>query len=326
MDFKDYYKVLGVADKATQADIKQAYRKLARKYHPDVSKEKDAEAQFKEVGEAYEVLSDADKRAEYDQIRALRSSGGGRRSAGSRAGMSEDEASRQFSDFFRSVFGGGMAGDGMTGADMAGGFRQARGGDWGASFSHRGQDMHHKLALFLEEAVTGVQRTLKLEVPAADAQGRFYHKTKTLNVKIPAGVVAGQRIRLAGQGGPGRSGGAAGDLFLEIELAPHPLFAVDGRDLLLTLPVAPWEAALGAKVEVPTLTGSVNLTIPKGSVSGKKLRLKGRGLGRNPSGDLIVTVQVTLPAHHSAKSEALYRDLAEAEKGFNPRKSLEKRL
>ncbi|MEX0623643.1 DnaJ C-terminal domain-containing protein [Saccharospirillum sp.] len=316
MDFKDYYKVLGVADKATQADIKQAYRKLARKYHPDVSKEKNAEARFKEVGEAYEVLSDAKKRAEYDQIKALRSAGGGRHSTGSGAGMSDDEASRQFSDFFRSVFGG----------EMAGGFRQARGNDLGGSFNHRGQDMHHKLALFLEEAVTGVQRTLKLEMPAVDAQGRFHHKPKTLNVKIPAGVVAGQRIRLAGQGGPGHSGGAAGDLFLEIELAPHPLFAIDNRELLLTLPVALWEAALGTKVEVPTLTGPVNLTIPKGSVSGKKLRLKGRGLGKNPTGDLIVTVQVTLPPHHSAKAEALYRELAELEASFNPRKALEKRL
>ncbi|WP_394169863.1 DnaJ C-terminal domain-containing protein [Saccharospirillum alexandrii] len=323
MEFKDYYKVLGLADKATQAEVKQAYRKLARKYHPDVSKEKDAEAKFKEVGEAYEVLSDVEKRAEYDQIRALRAAGGGRRSAGAGAGMSDDEASRQFSDFFRSVFGGGMAGEGMAGS----GFRQAGASDWGGrSFSHRGQDMHHRLALFLEEAVQGVQRTLKLEMPAADARGQMYHKTKTLNVKIPAGVVAGQRIRLAGQGGPGHSGGAAGDLFLEIELVPHPLFAVDGRDLLLTLPLAPWEAALGAKVEVPTLTGSVNLTIPKGSVGGKKLRLKGRGLGRNPTGDLIVTVQVTLPAHHSARAEALYRELAEAESGFNPRKSLEKGL
>lgn len=215
-----------------------------------------------------------------------------------------------------------MGGDEMAG----GGFRQTGGSDRGASFSHRGQDMHHRLALFLEEAVKGVQRTLKLEMPAADTRGRVFHKTKTLNVKIPAGVVAGQRIRLAGQGGPGHSGGAAGDLFLDIELAPHPMFAVDGRDLLLTLPVAPWEAALGAKVEVPTLTGSVNLTIPKGSASGKKLRLKARGLGRNPTGDLIVTVQVTLPTHHSAKAEALYRELAEAEAAFNPRKSLEKRL
>ncbi|WP_028670196.1 DnaJ C-terminal domain-containing protein [Saccharospirillum impatiens] len=321
MDFKDYYKVLGVADKATQTEIKQAYRKLARKYHPDVSKETDAEAQFKEVGEAYEVLSDATKRSEYDQIRALRAAGGGRRTAGSGASMSDDEASRQFSEFFRSVFGGGMGGDEPAGA----GFRQAGSGDWGRSFSHRGQDMHHRLALFLEEAVQGVQRTLKLDTPAADARGRMHHKTRTLNVKIPAGVVTGQRIRLAGQGGPGHSGGAAGDLFLEIELAPHPLFAVDGRDLVLTLPVAPWEAALGAKVEAPTLTGSVNLTIPKGSVSGKKLRLKGRGLGRNPTGDLIVTVQVTVPAHHSAKAEALYRELAEVETAFNPRQSLEKR-
>jgi curved DNA-binding protein len=320
MDFKDYYKVLGVDDKATAAEIKQAYRKLARKYHPDVSKEKDAEARFKEVGEAYEVLSDADKRAEYDQIKAMRAAGRRPGATGSGASMGDDEASQQFSDFFRSVFG-----DGMAGADMRGGFRQARGGDWGASSNHRGQDMHHRLALFLEEAVQGVQRTLKLELPGADAAGRPRSRTKTLNVKIPAGVVAGQRIRLSGQGGPGHGGSPAGDLFLEIELAPHPLFAVEGRDVLLTLPVAPWEAALGTKVEAPTLTGSVNLTIPKGSVSGKKLRLKGRGLGKNPAGDLIVSVQVTLPAQHTAKAEALYRELAELEKQFNPRQALEKR-
>jgi curved DNA-binding protein len=321
MDFKDYYKVLGVADKATAAEIKQSYRKLARKYHPDVSKEKDAEAQFKEVGEAYEILSDTEKRAEYDQIKALRAAGGGRHAAGSGAGsnMGDDDVSQQFSDFFESVFGGGM-GSGR------GGFRQAGGNSRGASFSHRGQDMHHRMALFLEETVQGVQRTLKLEMPSVDASGRMQPKTKTLNVKIPAGVTAGQRIRLAGQGGPGHAGGAAGDLFLEIELAPHPVFAVEGLDVILNVPVAPWEAALGAKIEVPTLTGPVNLTLPAGSVSGKKLRLKGRGLGNKPAGDLIVSIQVTLPDRHSAKAEALYRELAELEQDFNPRKSLEKGL
>ena len=320
MDFKDYYKVMGVAEQASPADIKQAYRKLARKFHPDVSKEPDAEARFKDIGEAYAVLGDAEKRAEYDQIRALRAAGGGRPGAGTGAGagMSEEEASRQFSDFFESVFGAGRAGSGGYGPN----------GDHnrGTSFNLRGQDLHYRLALFLEEAVQGVQRTLKLEVPTVDAQGRMHAKTKTLNVKIPAGVVSGQHIRLTGQGGPGYGDGAAGDLFLEIELVPHPLFAVDGRDILLTLPVAPWEAALGAKVEVPTTTGKVRLSIPKGSVNGQKLRLKGRGLGRNPAGDLIVNLQVTLPSRHSTKAEALYRELAELEAPFNPRKSLEKWL
>lgn len=318
MDFKDYYKVMGLSEQATQAEIKQAYRKLARKFHPDVSKEQDAEAQFKDLGEAYAVLSDVKKRAEYDQIKALRAAGGGHRSAGSGADMNDDDVSRQFSDFFESVFGADTAG--------RGGYRPTGKHGWGASFSHRGQDLHHRLALFLEEAVQGVQRTIKLDVPTVDTQGRQQANSKVLNVKIPAGVVPGQNIRLAGQGGPGYGGGAAGDLFLEIELAPHPLFAVDGRDILLSLPVAPWEAALGAKVAVPTVTGPVSLTIPKGSVSGKKLRLKGRGLGLNPTGDLIVNLQVTLPAEHSAEAEALYRKLAELELSFNPRKSLEKQL
>ena len=319
MDFKDYYKVMGVDEQASPTEIKQTYRKLARKFHPDVSKEPDAEAQFKDIGEAYAVLSDAEKRAEYDQIRALRAAGG-RQRGGAEAGadMSQEEASRRFSDFFESVFGTGGAG--------ADGYGPSGAHDRASSFSHRGQDLHYRLALFLEEAVQGVQRTLTLEVPTVDAQGHLHAKTKTLNVKIPAGVVSGQHIRLAGQGAPGYGEGAAGDLFLEIELVPHPLFAVDGRDILLTLPVAPWEAALGAKVEVPTVTGAVRLTIPKDSVSGKKLRLKGRGLGRNPAGDLIVNVQITLPSRHSSKAETLYRELAEEEASFNPRKSLEKWL
>jgi curved DNA-binding protein len=318
MDFKDYYKVMGVAEKATQADIKLAYRKLARKFHPDVSKEPDAATRFKEIGEAYEVLRDAEKRAEYDQIRALRTARGRRRSGGSGAGMSEEEANRQFNEFFESIFStGGVGRDGR---------RSYKDYQWATPFSHRGQDLNHRLVLFLEEMILGAQRSIKLEVPGNDAQGNIQTKTKILNVKIPAGVIPGQRIRLAGQGGAGYGEGAAGDLFLEIELAPHPLFAVDGLNLLLTLPVSPWEAALGASVEVPTVTGPVRLTIPKGSFTGKKLRVKGHGLGKKPAGDLIVNVQVTLPTHHSAKAEALYRELAEVEASFNPRKSLEKGL
>lgn len=321
MDFKDYYKIMGLTDKATPADIKQAYRKLARKYHPDVSKEHDAEARFKELGEAYEVLSDDNKRAEYDQIKSAQASGGRRRQARTGADingvdMSSEEASRQFSEFFESVFGAAAAG--RRGTGPAGNYAS------GASFSQRGQDLHHRLALHLEEALQGAQRTLKLAIPRVDAHGRRHSSSKTLNVKIPSGVVAGQRIRLAGQGEPGYEGGTAGDLFLEIELSPHALFAVEGRDILLSVPVSPWEAALGAKVEVPTLTGPVSVTVPKASVSGKKLRLKGRGPGLNPSGDLIINLQVTLPPQHSEEADALYQKLADLEVSFNPRKSLEK--
>lgn len=317
MDFKDYYKIMGLSAEASASDIKQAYRKLARKFHPDVSKEPDAGKRFQEVGEAYEILSNPQKKAEYDQIRALRAAGGGRRSTRAGARSGEDEASRQFSDFFESVFGAGRAGNG--------GFGSARDNSRGQSFSRRGKDHHHRITIQLEEAIKGVQRTLKLQMPTA-LQGHSPTSSKTLNVKIPAGVIPKQQIRLTGQGGPGFSGGPNGDLLLEIDIAPHPIFVIDDRDILLTLPVTPWEAALGAKLKVPTVTGSVNLTIPEGSVGGKKLRLKGRGLGSKPTGDLIVTLQVSLPAKHSDEAKAHYRKLAELETSFNPRKSLEKWL
>ncbi|MHA7880984.1 MAG: DnaJ C-terminal domain-containing protein [Saccharospirillum sp.] len=316
MEFKDYYSILGVASNASQDDIKKAYRRLARKFHPDVSKEQDAEARFKDVGEAYEVLGDAGKRAEYDQIRALGAAGGRRGATG--RGTGEEEMARQFSDFFESIFGG--MGAGSAQADP---FRSPRNGGWSGGFRQRGRDQQHKLALFLEEAKTGVQRQIKLRSPEADAFGQPRGRSRTLNVKIPAGVIAGQRIRLAGQGGPGVGGGEPGDLFLEIELAPHPVFEADGKNLRLTLPITPWEAALGSKVTAPTLEGPVTLTIPKGSTSGRQLRLKGKGLGKAPAGDLLVTLQVTVPTHHSDTAEALYRQLAQVEKDFNPRQRLE---
>lgn len=309
MEFKDYYRVLGVSDSADAAEIKKAYRKLARQYHPDVSKADNAEARFKEVGEAYEVLGDAKRRAEYDQLRQLRA-GGGR---GQSSRFSDADFNRQFGDFFESVFGGGM-----------GGMGGARGGrqSWQAAFDQPGQDVTHRITLSLEEAVNGVEREIRLRLPDSSWQPG-QSRTRTLKVRVPAGVLPGQRIRLAGQGGPGAGNGAAGDLYLEVELAEHARFSVDGRDLQLILPITPWEAALGAKVMVPTLQGAVRLTVPKGATSGKKLRLKGRGLGKNPSGDLVVKLELAVPDKHSAAAEQLYRELGQLQGDFNPRRNLE---
>lgn len=323
MEFKDYYQVLGVAEAATAAELKTAYRKLARKYHPDVSKETDAEAKFKEVNEAYEVLKDPQKKTEYDQMRQYRASAGagagafepppGWESSADFAGGGFTGADAgQFSEFFESIFGGGAR------AHRSGGFRQA-------DFRQRGEDLHYRIALFLEEAQQGAQRQITLNLPTVDADGRVSQQEKTLSVKIPAGVAAGQHIRLAGQGAPGSGGAPAGDLFLEIEFAPHPYFSVDGKNIVLTLPVSSWEAALGATVAVPTLSGKVNLKIPKGSSSGDKLRLKGRGLAGDPPGDQLVVLQVTLPKQHDAESEALYKQLAEREAAFDPRAQWEAR-
>lgn len=322
MDFKDYYKVLGVSEKATPEEIKKAYRKLARKYHPDVSKEPDAEVRFKDVGEAYEVLKDPDKRAEYDQLRQYGARGDGSfepppgwksRSPFGGGGYTEADA-RQFSEFFEQMFGGG-------------GRQQGRGqssfGFGGGGMRMRGEDVHARLALFLEEVYGGCEKQVQFDVTEADDQGRLVPRRKTLKVKIPAGMREGQHIRLRGQGSPGIGGGENGDLFIEVELAPHPLFTVDGRDVYLTLPVAPWEAALGASVPVPTLGGKVNLKVPKGAASGQKLRLKGKGLPGKPDGDQIVVLQVTLPKRHSDKAEELYRQLAEEERAFDPRSHLQ---
>lgn len=312
MEFKDYYRVLGVSDSADAAEIKKTYRKLARQYHPDVSSEVDAEARFKEIGEAYEVLGDAKRRAEYDQLRQLRAGGGRGRSQR----YSDADFNQQFGDFFESVFGG-----------MNGGMGAGRSGrqSWQAAFDQPGQDVTHRITLSLEEAVNGVEREIRLRLPDNGWQPG-QSRTRTLKVRVPAGVLPGQRIRLAGQGGPGAGQGAAGDLYLEVELAEHARFGVEGRDLQLTLPITPWEAALGAKVMVPTLQGAVRLTVPKGATSGKKLRLKGRGLGKNPAGDLVVRLELAVPDKHSAAAEQLYRELGQLQGDFNPRRNLEASL
>ena len=317
MDFKDYYAVLGVSESATPEEIKKAYRKLARKYHPDVSKEADASDRFKDVGEAYEVLKDPEKRAEYDQLRkyGTRDDGSfqpppGWQSASGFGGGGYTEAdARQFSDFFEEIFGGGRRG-GFGG----GGFRQ--------SMRMRGEDVHARLALFLEEAFNGCEKQVSFTVHEPDDQGRLIPRPKTLKVKIPAGMREGQHIRLKGQGAPGVGGGESGDLFIEVELAPHPHFSIEGRDVLVTVPISPWEAALGATVTVPTVSGKVNVKVPKGATSGRKLRLKGKGFPGKHPGDQIVVLQVAMPEQHTAEAEALYEKLAELEKGFNPRSKL----
>lgn len=317
MEFKDYYGILGVPDTADEKEIKASYRKLARKYHPDVSRERDAENRFKEIGEAYEVLKDPEKRARYDQLRrqgAQQPDGRFRPPPGWQAAGDvfeesfADDGMRQFSDFFESLFGRARPGrSGFSGAPGAGVFRM------------RGQDIHHTISLFLEEAHRGCEQQIRLLVPQVDESGVVSRRERTLNVRIPPGVTAGQRIRLAGQGGPGSGGGEAGDLFLEVQFAPHPFFGVEGRNIILSVPVSSWEAALGATIEVPTLDGKVKLKIPKGSSSGDRLRIKGKGLHGRPPGDQLAVLIVVMPKRHGEASEALYRRIAEQESAFNPR-------
>jgi curved DNA-binding protein len=327
MEFRDYYKVLGVERAASADQIKTAYRRLARKYHPDVSKEPNAEARFKEMQEAYEVLKDPEKRAAYDQLGAnwkageqfrpppdwgsgFEFSGGGGRAGGARRGAgrarwsgaaAEDGASAEqdFSDFFSSLFGGGSP--------------FSRGGGGGAARDH-----HARVGVDLEEAYRGTTRTLELRRPEVKADGSVELRTHTVRVTIPPGVTEGQLIRLAGQGAPGAGGGRAGDLYLEVHLQPHRLFALEGRDVTLTLPVAPWEAALGASVAVPTLGGSVEMHIPAGAQSGQKLRLRGRGLPGNPPGDQYVQLKVVLPSANSPQAKALYEEMRN-KLNFDPR-------
>lgn len=306
MKFKDYYEVMGLPKDASADDIKRTYRKLARKFHPDVSKEADAEARFKEVGEAYEVLRDPEKRRAYDQL-------GSRYHEGQEFRPPPDwdfEFSTRtadheaFSDFFEQLFGGMGAHGARRGFQMA------------------GHNTTAQVSITLEEAFSGATRSLMLETSEADEHGRARPKTKQLNVKIPAGVMDGQQIRLAGQGEPGIGGGQAGDLLLNVRIAPHRYFRVDGRDVFLDLPITPWEAALGGKVRIPTLAGRVDLQVPKGSQAGRELRLKGKGLPGKPPGDLRVILKIVIPDAATADDEALYQRMAE-QMPMNPRAALE---
>ena len=318
MEYRDYYKVLGVARGASADEVKRAYRKLARKFHPDVSKEKNAEAHFKEVQEAYEVLKDPQKRAAYDQLGNDFQSGqqfrpppgwgsnfefrGGR--GGRHAGAGADAG---FSDFFSSLFG----------AQTPFGDFEADGGH----FRSRGEDHRARLELTLEEAYHGGSRELTLQHPELSGDGHVAIKDRTLRVQIPAGILNGQVIRLAGQGSAGAGGGRAGDLLLEVAIAPHRWYRVEGRDVTLELPVAPWEAALGATVSAPTLGGAVELRIPPGARAGQRLRLRGRGLPGEPPGDQYVALKVVLPPADTPRARELYETLSR-ELPFDPRAEL----
>jgi len=308
MEYKDYYQILGVDRSASEADIKKAYRKLAAKYHPD--KPTGDEEKFKEISEAYEVLSDSEKRQMYDQFGNTSGFQGGQHFDPSDFGFGGFGGSQgaDFSEFFESLFGGAARRGGGFGAQ--GGF-----GGQGA-FRQAGDDQVVKVLISLEDAVQGAERTLTLQVPTQDASGHLINKTKTIKVKIPAGVKQGQRIRLAGQGAPGYGGGPNGDLYLEVDLQRHPLYRVEGEDVYLDLPITPWEAALGAKIEVPTLKGKVKMNIPAGSQSGSKLRIKGRGLGKH--GNQYVVMQIHTPPAQTESQKQFYQEMAK-KMPFNPR-------
>ena len=302
MNYKDYYKIMAVDKTATQDEIKTSYRKLARKFHPDVSKEKDAETRFKDINEAYEVLRDKEKRAAYDQLgnnwKAGQSGftpppswqdqyqqGGGNFNAGGQG---------DFSDFFESLFGGGF-----------GGPQQATRG----RRSMQGQDSNAKILIDLQDAYSGATRNFTLQDQVIDQQGRTQTKDRTLKVSIPKGIKPGQKIRLKKQGQAGVGGAPNGDLYLEVGFNPDPLYVIDGADITTELSISPWQAALGEKVKVPTPTGHIDLSLPKLISSGSKMRLKGRGLPSKVAGDFFVKLKIVFPKSLSAEEEALYQSM-----------------
>lgn len=305
MHFKDYYATLGVAPTATRDEIKRAYRQRARQFHPDVSQEPDAEARFKEVAEAHAALIDPERRAAYDDIAQRRAAGGpfeppqgrdaGFEFSGRGSPGGPDPAS--FSDFFESIFGRGGLDSGPA----------------------SGRDHHAQVSIELDDACRGARRTISLRRPVVDAQGQARLQAHQIEVSVPKGVRDGQHLRLAGQGAPGQGGAPAGDLYLEIRILPHPVFRLDGGDLYFDLPVAPWEAALGASVAVPTLDGTLQLSIPPGSSPGRRLRLKGRGLPGTPPGDLYAVLSIALPEAATATQQQAYQAFAQAFAAFDPR-------
>lgn len=306
MEFKDYYQILGVESDADTPSIKSAYRKLARKYHPDLNPAKDAESRFKEVAEAWEVLKDKQRRAEYDELYRY----GGRSQndfepppGWQSSAQSTENFNGDFSDFFSSVFGKGFSSDGSRGFHSEG---------------LRGRDVEIEMPIFLEETISALSKPISYELPVIE-NGQLRQRSKSLKVKIPAGVADGERIRLQGQGAPGQGDAPPGDLYLHVRLVPHPIFDVEGRNLFVTVAISPWEAALGTKVTVPTLDGKIRLTVARNSQTGQKLRVRGKGLvGKTGNGDLFAVLRVVMPDHSSPKMDKLWRELAE-EAAFDPR-------
>jgi curved DNA-binding protein len=317
VEFKDYYSALGVQSDASADDIKRARRKLARQYHPDLNKEPSAAERMKEINEAYEVLSDAQKRAAYDKLRK----GGYRQGEEFRpppgwdegfefSGAGPEGSSADFSEFFESLFGGMHARAGGRGGRPSG-------------FTSRGEDHHALIQIDLQDAFTGARREIAIQAPEWDESGHVRVRERVLDVSIPKGIRPGQFLRLPGQGQPPPGGGQAGDLYLEVQFRPHPLYRLDGVDLYLDLPVTPWEAALGAAVRVPTPGGAVEMQIPPNSDNGRKLRLRGRGLPAAAAGDFYVVLRVVLPDASNPKARHIYETMAR-DLAFDPRKDLEK--
>jgi curved DNA-binding protein len=319
MKYQDYYKILGVDRNADVATIKKAYRKLARKYHPDMNKDSNAEAKFKEVNEAYEVLKDAEKRKAYDQFGSDWKHGHEFNGAGFGAGSAGFGGGADFSDFFESIFS--QQRGGSRGAGFGSGFSGRSESPFGGHRHHaqKGDDQTLKLDISLEEAFNGGEKTIQISRSESTSGGIATPTLKKLKINIPRGVMSGQKIRLSRQGHPSPNGGEAGDLLLEMNVLPHRLFRLDGRDLILKCPVTPWEAALGSKITVPTLTGQVELKISAGVQSGQKMRLKGRGLPGKPDGDLLVEIQIHTPVASDDETREFYQSMSK-KFSFNPRK------
>jgi curved DNA-binding protein len=321
MKYQDYYETMGVDRTATAQEIRRAYQKLARKYHPDVSKEADAEARFKAVGEAYAVLKDPEKRAAYDQLGANWKAGqdfqappGWNAGFEFRGGDAGDGMQFDASDFFDSLFGRGFGASG-AGSGARSGARSAR------SRAGHARDHHAKILIDIEDAWQGGVRRYTLQLPEVDQNGQLQMKQHVVDVRIPKGVKQGQHLRLSGMGEPEGTARTGGDLYLEVEFKPHPLYRAEGHDLYMDLPVAPWEAALGAKIKVPTPAGAVELKVPAGSATGGRLRLKGRGLPGPDPGDLYAILRIAVPPANSDKARAFYARMKE-EFDFNPRSHL----
>ena len=298
MTDKAHYKALGVASDATADEIKRAYRKMARKYHPDVNPGPEADAKFKAAGAAYEVLSDPEKRAAYDRF-----------------GADWDQPRQEYDPRQRTRSQGGFAFDERdVNPDM---FREFFGQNFGQGFgrSSMQRDQHARIDIPFEDAITGRRQSLTLQSPEIDESGHVTLRTRTIDLHIPKGVMPGQSLRLKGQGAGG------GDLFVEVAFKPHPIYRIEGRDLYVSLPITPWEAALGGKVKMPTPTGPVDLTIPENARNDQKLRLRERGLPAAQKGDLYAVLQIINPPELSPKARDLYRELAREQTG-NPRSKL----
>ena len=312
--YKDYYAILGVERTASDEQIKKAYRLLARKYHPDVSKDPTGEEKFKDAAEAYKTLKDGTTRAAYDRL-------------GARPSGEEFQPSKDWGDQFKTQFGDGTSSfDGVDFSDLFAHFSQGRSGGRGQADRNRsvaGEDFEVSTQITLEEAYSGTEVGLNLSVPTYDQQGQMRRESRTLHARIPKGATAGLRLRLRGQGSKGHNGGRDGDVYLNIALRPHALYRVDGYDLYIDLPLAPWEAALGTVVEVPTLAGRVNLKVAALVSSGKQLRLAKRGLPKSDGGegDLFAVIKIVMPAELSERETAVFREIATTS-SFNPRSEI----